>query len=143
MYNGMMVISRLLKLNPDMSWDKENQDKKLSAAAYRVCRLGETEKPFSGKYCQHWQQGTYVCICCDTPLFDSSAKFDAGCGWPSFFKALANSISYRQDFSLQMIRTEIRCAHCQSHLGHVFDDGPPPTGKRYCVNSVSLDFKKA
>ncbi len=116
---------------------------KLSEEAFKVCRLAATEQPFTGIYNDHWQLGTYLCACCDAPLFNSDSKFNAGCGWPSFFAAIEGNVAYLDDSSHYMTRTEIQCLHCQSHLGHVFDDGPKPTGKRYCVNSLSLSFQSA
>ena len=124
--------------------DDQQFKEKLSEEAFRVCRLAATERPFTGIYNDHWQQGVYQCACCDQPLFCSKDKFNAGCGWPSFSDALTvddkEQVKYLVDNTLNMCRTEIQCNSCQSHLGHVFDDCPQPTGKRYCVNSLSLSF---
>lgn len=123
-----------------MSKNKDLWKEKLSPEEYYVLRQKGTERPFSGKYNMHSENGTYVCNACKTSLFDSATKFDSGCGWPSFDKSIESKIEYIQDRSLGMIRTEIICSNCQSHLGHVFEDGTTETGTRYCVNSVSLDF---
>ncbi len=119
----------------DINWKE-----KLSDEEYHVLRNKGTERPFTGKYNMHFENGTYVCRGCGTELFDSTTKFDSGCGWPSFDKAKEGAVRYETDRTLGMKRVEILCNNCDGHLGHVFDDGPTETGQRYCVNSLSLEF---
>ncbi|MGF1683351.1 peptide-methionine (R)-S-oxide reductase MsrB [Photobacterium minamisatsumaniensis] len=115
---------------------------KLTDEQYRVCREQGTEAPFSGTLLHNRETGIYSCTCCDAPLFRSDSKYDSGCGWPSFDAPVDKAaIRYLEDNSHGMLRTEIRCTQCDSHLGHVFPDGPQTTGERYCVNSVSLVFQ--
>jgi peptide-methionine (R)-S-oxide reductase len=116
--------------------------KKLTAEQYRVTQEHGTEPPFSGIYNNKKDKGEYLCICCKAKLFSSNAKYDSGSGWPAFFEPISkNAIGSSVDNSLFMERIEIHCSNCQAHLGHVFKDGPQPTGLRYCINSISLDFK--
>jgi peptide-methionine (R)-S-oxide reductase len=113
----------------------------LDATQYQVARQAGTERAFTGKYWDHWEAGQYNCVGCGTPLFESSTKFDAGCGWPSYSQPINSTVIDRiEDRSFGMVRIEVRCNKCGSHLGHVFDDGPAPTGERFCINSASIDF---
>lgn len=122
----------------DTEWKKL-----LPGDVYEIARQKGTERPFTGKYYQHKEAGTYYCAACGNPLFSSDGKFESSCGWPSFFEPVSkSSIIYAPDNSHSMQRTEVMCGKCKGHLGHVFEDGPPPTGLRYCINSVILDFGK-
>ncbi len=120
----------------DAQWREQ-----LAPEQYQVARKGGTERPFSGKYWDHWEGGAYNCVGCGIPLFESTTKFDAGCGWPSYFEPVNSEVVERiVDNSHGMVRVEVRCNNCGSHLGHVFPDGPDPTGERFCINSASIDF---
>lgn len=121
----------------DAEWKEQ-----LGPEKYKILRQKGTEFPHTGEYNLHFEKGTYCCAACGEPLFASDSKFRSGCGWPSFDDALPGKIEYIRDTSHGMLRTEILCATCGSHLGHVFDDGPTETGQRYCVNSLSVDFKE-
>ena len=123
-------------IKTDEQWKKE-----LTAEQFEVLREKGTEAPFSGKYYSHFEKGYYACMACKKPLFTSDAKFNTDCGWPSFDQAIRGSVVYKTDSSFGMDRTEVMCANCGGHLGHVFDDGPiKTTGKRFCTNSVSIEF---
>jgi peptide-methionine (R)-S-oxide reductase len=121
----------------DEEWRKE-----LSPMQYEVARHAATERPFSGAYWNHWDDGNYQCVGCGEALFESKTKFDAGCGWPSYSEAVnADVIERIRDETHGMVRVEVRCKQCGSHLGHVFPDGPEPTGERFCINSAAIDFQ--
>lgn len=121
----------------DNEWKEQ-----LSPQAFNVCRQHGTEAPFTGEHNSNYDDGIYHCVCCDAPLFESSTKFDSGTGWPSYYESIEDAIIEIKDVTHGMIRVEVTCASCDAHLGHLFPDGPEPTGLRYCINSVCLDFKE-
>ncbi len=132
---GVVTVEKIVK--SDAEWRKQ-----LNAEQFEVTRKEGTERAFSGKYAETHDDGLYHCICCNTTLFDSKTKFESGTGWPSFYQPIAKENVTKHTDTSYGIRTEVKCARCDGHLGHVFDDGPKPTGLRYCMNSASLDFRK-
>jgi len=140
-WNDILDIARRGNPAPDRKVTKTDAEwrKQLSAEAFQVTRKTGTERPFSSEMCSLFKPGVYHCVCCDTLLFDAAGKFESGTGWPSFTQpAAVNAIAYRADVSHGMTRVEALCNTCDAHLGHVFPDGPPPSGLRYCMNAVAL-----
>lgn len=136
------TVSHTTEGKPETPRTDEDWKKKLTPEQYHVLREKGTERPFTGKFWNSHEDGTYRCAACGQVLFGSAAKFDSGCGWPSFWKAAdRGAVRFQEDNSHGMRRTEVLCSRCGGHLGHIFDDGPDPTGKRYCINSVSLEFE--
>jgi peptide-methionine (R)-S-oxide reductase len=144
-WNKVIEYTNKGNLTPDRRVEKSDHEwqKELTPKQYQIARKKGTEAPFSGQYCAAHEAGRYACVCCGEPLFDSSIKFDSGTGWPSFTEPVKeNAIKYEKDTAYGMVRVEVMCNVCDCHLGHVFPDGPEPTGLRYCINSESITLMK-
>ena len=143
-WNGVIELAKRGNVEPPRRVEKSDADwrDQLTREQYDVARRKGTERAFSSEMCSLFEPGRYDCVCCGTPLFESDTKFDAGCGWPSYFKPINGEvIAEKTDHSHGMLRIEVQCKNCGAHLGHVFEDGPAPTGLRYCINSAALQFE--
>lgn len=136
------TLKAMQNLHP-LPQTEEEWRQRLKPEQFWVLRQKGTERPFSGRFYKHKEKGTYCCAGCGNPLFHSETKYDSGCGWPSFYEAIPGAVVFQDDYSHNMHRIEVLCARCNGHLGHIFDDGPKPTGKRFCINSLAMDFQKA
>ena len=142
-FAGLIAIAGKASAAFEVQYSADDWRRRLGPQRYHILREAGTERPFTSPLLMEKRKGTFLCAGCALPLFSSAAKYDSGTGWPSFKKALPDAVVYKGDRSLGMLRTEEHCRRCGGHLGHVFDDGPPPTGKRHCINGLSLKFRPA